>query len=55
MGPNAPASSGSNNTVAIIGGVVAVFTVLIIVIAVTILIAITLILRSRRGDNPNQK
>ena len=50
-----PASS--DNTVAIIGGVVAVvIVVVVIVIAITVLIAITLILRSRRAEfNPNQK
>ena len=53
----APASSNSDNTVAIIGGVVAVVVVItIIVIAITILIAIALILRSRRGEfSPHQK
>ena len=51
----APASSNSDDTVAIIGGVVAVLTVLIVVTAVTILIAIAL-LRSRRAEfSPNQK
>ena len=51
-----PASSSSDNTVAIIGGVVSVVIVVTIVIAITILIAIALILRSRRAEfSPNQK
>ena len=51
-----PASSNSDNTVAIIGGVVAVVVVITIVIAITILIAIALVLRSRRAEfSPHQK
>ena len=51
----APAGSSSDNTVAIIGGVVAVIVVVTIVIAITILIAIALLRGQRAEFSPNQK
>ena len=53
--PSDPASSGSDNTVAIIGGMVAAI-VITIVIAITVLIAIAILVRGRRAEfSPSQK